>query len=277
MKKQLFLGGVSLLSLLSQSALAEVLMTWDRIPLPVDLHVGQQRIVIVDRNVQVGIDPALSGVLKVQSMGGAVYLEANAPFDTSRMQLRDMETGEIILLDLKSTQGKAKLDTVRVVNQTVYNNDKSVSQTAISDENLGSEPEITQSALPAPVALVRYAAQSLYAPLRTVEPLNGVHRVAVKLPKSIPNLMPNYSISATPLDSWGLEGYVVTAIRLKNQHNYRIELDPRYLQGYFHSAAFQHDWLGPKGTSEDTTVVYLVTEGKPDKAFIYPLSTRVKK
>src|SRR3546814_11744453 len=40
-----------------------------------------------------------------------------------------------------------------------------------------------------------------------------------------------------------------------------LDLDPRALQGDFLTAAFQHPTLGPHGTSEDTTVVYLVTRG----------------
>src|SRR3546814_6958497 len=40
-----------------------------------------------------------------------------------------------------------------------------------------------------------------------------------------------------------------------------LDLDPRALQGDFLTAAFQHTTLGPHGTPEDTTVVYVVTRG----------------
>ncbi|WP_157945895.1 DUF3438 family protein, partial [Escherichia coli] len=30
----------------------------------------------------------------------------------------------------------------------------------------------------------------------------------------------------------------------------------------------QHDWLGPRGLPEDTTVVYLVTEGPVSRALL---------
>ena len=33
------------------------------------------------------------------------------------------------------------------------------------------------------------------------------------------------------------------------------------LQGDFFTATFQHEALGPRGTPEDTTVLYLVTRG----------------
>lgn len=245
---------------------AEVLMQWNRVPLQVNLHVGQERILFLDKNVQVGIPPELDGKINVQSMGGAVYLKPTATFSLSRLQLRDIETGQIILVDLKSLESKEKLDAIRIVfNETVLNNSANTAQTEVSDTE---EPTQIKNALPTPAALTRYAAQSLYAPLRTIEQLPGVRRVAMKLPKSLPTLLPNLSVLATPLESWGMDEYVVTAVRIKNLENHQVTLDPRYLQGHFYSATFQHNWLGPKGTPEDTTAVYLVTTGPINKAIL---------
>lgn len=53
----------------------------------------------------------------------------------------------------------------------------------------------------------------------------------------------------------------MTAVRLTNTSSGWLDLDPRALQGDFLTAAFQHPALGPHGTPEDTTVVYLVTRG----------------
>lgn len=245
---------------------AELLMQWNRVPLRVDLNVGEERIIFFDKNVQVGLPTDIDGKIEVQSTGGAVYFKAKEPFDLTRLQFRDMESNQIILIDMKASKEKGKLDNVRVLYaESVANNGTTLPQTEVSD----SESEKTvESALPVPAALIRYAAQSLYAPPRTIEPLAGVRRVALKLPKNIRNLMPNLAINAMPLEAWELDGYVVTAVRLKNLESIRVQLDPRYLQGYFYAATFQHDWLGETGTPEDTTVVYLVTEGSPDNAFI---------
>ena len=53
----------------------------------------------------------------------------------------------------------------------------------------------------------------------------------------------------------------MTAARLTNGSSSWITLDPRVLQGDFLTATFQHETLGPRGTPEDTTVLYLVTRG----------------
>lgn len=264
MKKAYFALGLA--TFFVHTANADILMPWKRIPLNIDLNVDNERIIFVDKNVKVGYPAELDGKITIQSSGGAVYLKASEPFETQRIQLRDMESGQLILLDITSKANKEKLDAVRIVfDENVVNNHQKVDQTMLSDTDISEQKS---SALPPPAALTRYAAQSLYAPLRTVEPLEGVRRVGVKLPKSLPNLMPNLTLSARPLESWGLDNYVVTAVRLKNLANERVTLDPRYLQGYFYSATFQHNWLGENGTPEDTTVVYLVTDGSPQNAFI---------
>jgi integrating conjugative element protein (TIGR03749 family) len=109
--------------------------------------------------------------------------------------------------------------------------------------------------------LTRFAAQNLYAPLRTVEPLPGVMRVNLRRDMDLGTLMPTLPVRALALASWRLEDQWVTAVRLTNTGAGWVTLDPRVLQGDFLTATFQHEALGPRGTPEDTTVLYLVTRG----------------
>ncbi|MDC2825908.1 TIGR03749 family integrating conjugative element protein [Rodentibacter pneumotropicus] len=247
---------------------AEILMKWDRTPLAIDLATNKERIIFVDKNVKVGIPQNLQGKLRVQSVGGAVYFTALEPFELNRIQLREIGTGQNILLDMKAVQSQRKPDHIRLVfDEDVQSNQPGVEQTRVSD-SVDNEVSQVRSALPVPAALVRYAAQSLYAPLRTVEPLPGVRRVAMKLPSSLPTLLPNLKVRATPLESWGLDGMVVTAVKIQHLEPFRVNLDPRYLQGNFYAASFQHGWIGEYGSLNDTTTVYLVTEGDVSKAII---------
>ena len=100
-----------------------------------------------------------------------------------------------------------------------------------------------------------------YAPLRTVESLPGVRRVPLKLRTELPNLLPTENVSGTPIAAWRLGEYWVTAVKLRNRGSVKVQLDPRQLQAKLFAATFQHDFLGPIGSPEDTTVVYLVTHG----------------
>ncbi|EAO7713818.1 TIGR03749 family integrating conjugative element protein [Salmonella enterica] len=266
-----------LLSLVSVPAKADEFMKWERIPLQIPLQVGLERVVFVDKNVRVGFPPALNGKLRVQSTGGAVYLKADSAFPQTRVQLQDVESGEVILLDVTAGE-KGPSEPVRLVYSGEVN---TVSQTTDirrqvdsgsirpgSDDGTQVKRKKVQYSAPIPVLLTRYAAQSLYAPLRTVEAVPGIRPVNPHLPKRLTTLYPSEAITATPLAAWGVANRAVVAVRLQNTASRRIVLDPRALQGQFVAATFQHRWLGPVGTPEDTTTAYIVTGARPERAFI---------
>lgn len=257
------------------------LMKWERIPLQVPLTVGQERIVFVNKNVRVGFPPELNGKLRVQSTGGAVYLQANSTFATTRLQLQDVENGELILLDITALEGKQVREPVSLVYQgevsSATGSDKTSVSAAETATTKGKGPASAKDTAPLPIALTRYAAQSLYAPLRTVEPLPGVHAISHGLSSNITSLLPSEPVTVRPLAAWGVQGYNVVALKLTNQRSGKVVLDPRRLQGTFHSATFQHRWLGATGTPEDTTTLYLVMQGRPDAAFLpEPVASTVK-
>lgn len=286
--KRALIPGLALLTSLSfiiPFAHADELMKWERIPLQVPLHIDRERIVFVNKNVRVGFPPELNGKLRVQSSGGAVYLKASGAFPVTRLQLQNVENGELILLDVSATAGKEAMEAVRLVYSGEVSSATASSETHVSGDVPVREAETSapktdknkKPAVPYPVALTRYAAQNLYAPLRTVEPLPGVRAQALRLPKALNSLLPGEPVTVAPLVSWAVGGYSVVVLRVKNQRSGNVVLDPRALQGRFYSAAFQHRWIGPAGTPEDTTVLYLITEGKPEAAFYSEAATPLRK
>lgn len=264
------LGAAGTLSV-SLPVKAVELMKWERIPLQVPLTVGQERIVFVNKNVRVGFPPELNGKLRVQSTGGAVYLQANSAFATTRLQLQDVENGELILLDVTALEGKQVREPVSLVYQGEVSSATASNKTSVSSDK-ATKPKSKEGAArittPLPIALTRYAAQNLYAPLRTIEALPGVHAISHGLSSNITSLLPSEPVTVRPLAAWGVQGHNVVALKLTNQRSEKVVLDPRRLQGTFHSATFQHRWLGAAGTPEDTTTLYLVMQGRPDAAFL---------
>ncbi|ECD9611732.1 TIGR03749 family integrating conjugative element protein [Salmonella enterica subsp. salamae] len=256
---------------------ATELVQWQRLPLPVELHTGHERVIFVNRNVRVGYPAELDGKLRIQSSGGTVYLRASEDFPDSRLQLFDMDSGEMILLDVNARAGDELEPLELRYDDTVWRNDGDTSD--IADD--GAPDATVQQGkynAPLPVVLTRYAAQMLYAPLRTVEPVTNISPVPVRLPATITTLLPTEPVTATPLAAWRLGEMTVTAIKLQNRSENRIDLDPRTLQGSFTAATFQHGWLGAHGTPEDTTVVYLVTNGSADRAIVpEPVTDSTKK
>jgi len=251
---------------------ADELMKWERVPLQIPLKTGQERVIFVEKNVRVGFPPALNGKLRVQSTGGAVYLKAASDFPQTRLQLQDMESGEVIMLDVRTT-ATASAEPVKII----YSGDVSTlsSAAAGTEQKSGGDSNSSQAKrkkvsykAPIPVLLTRYAAQNLYAPVRTVEAVPGIHPVNPHLPSNITTLYPSAPVTVTPVAGWGVAGRTVVALRIRNSSSQKVVLDPRELQGQFVTATFQHRWLGAAGTPEDTTTLYLVTAGRPDDAFV---------
>ena len=252
---RLLKSGLFLLCCLTTAAQAVEIVQWKRLPIAVPLQVGKERIVFVDQNVRVGMPRSLNNRLRLQSNGGALNLRANEVIEPTRLQLQDVESGEIILIDIAAMavgEEMPELEPMKIVKQP-----KASETVAVQ----APKEHKSAPATPVPVVLTRYAAQSLYAPLRTVEPLSGVQQMRVKRQLDLSSLIPTLPVEAAMLGAWQLEGFQVTAVKLQNRSASTLQLDPRLLQGNFTAATFQHQTLGAHGTSADTSTVYLVTRG----------------
>jgi integrating conjugative element protein (TIGR03749 family) len=236
----------------AQNAGAVEILRWERLPLSARLLVGQERVILIDRKVRVAVPSSVRELLRVQSAGGALYLKADAPFAATRLQLQDAETGALILLDVRAetaAAGESALEPLRIIGPA---EDPAVSS---------AESAPRKSPTPVAIVLTRHAAQTLYAPLRTVAPVAGLAAVPLRRDLPLGTLLPTLPVRATALAAWRLSDEWLTAIKLTNTAPYAVALDPRLLQGDFVAATFQHAELGPAGDSTDTTVLYLVMRG----------------
>lgn len=251
---RIFLLAMALL--LPVAAFSSVDLRWNRLPLPVNLVVGQERVLLFDSDLRVGIPPEGRDLIKAQSADGAVYLTALEPFERVRLQLQDPSTNRVILIDVAARLPAAPfepLEAIKIIDAT---------QTARASGVAAPEDASREAGTPVPVLLTRYASQSLYAPLRTVEPLPGISLSPIRSAQPVVELLPDYPVEAVPLIAWQWEDYWVTAVRLRNLSSGAIVLDPRELSGDFVAATFQHNFLGPAGHATDTTVLYVITRGK---------------
>ncbi|MFJ4256413.1 TIGR03749 family integrating conjugative element protein [Pseudomonas monteilii] len=230
---------------------------WDRLPLAVPLTVGQERILMLDEDVRVGLPNAISSKLRVQSVGGTVYLRASEAIPPTRLQLQSVKSGDIILIDIEALEGRESLEPVKIV---------ALAQAS----DVEAPKDAAPAATPVPVVLTRYAAQNLYAPLRTVAPLPGVRQVPLGESSGFSTLLPTEHVVIKGLAAWRLGDYWVTAVKIVNRGSAKVTLDPRHLQATLYAATFQHEYLGRTGTPEDTTVAYLVTRGGDLKHALLP-------
>ena len=256
MKRPFFLATLMALVALSSAVFAEETLRWERLPLSASLWVGQERVIFFDHPVRIGVPASIRERLHAQSAGGALYLKASAPFESTRLQVEETDTGTLILLDVRATRppaGQAALEPLRILDG------RPAAAPDTTPPNRGAASTAQSPDTPVPVALTRYAAQSLYAPLRVVEPLLGIERVPLPRSLGLDGLLPEIHVRSSALAAWRLGDFWVTAIKITNQSGDWLILDPRSLQGDFSAATFQHQALGPEGDSTDTTVLYLVT------------------
>ncbi|MDH4763337.1 TIGR03749 family integrating conjugative element protein [Pseudomonas sp. CBMAI 2609] len=249
---------------------ATQILHWQRLPLAVPLTVGQERVVFLDRKVRVGIPTALSDRLRIQSTGGALYLRASTVLPPTRLQVQDVQTGMIILLDVAAEPAKSGQPAAEPIRIVLDAPDEG-SPPALTTPEAGTAQSVPDAALA--MALTRYAAQRLYAPLRTLEPVEGIRSAAVEKELPLDSLLPGLPIRARALAAWQLQHLRVTAVRLSNQSARPIALVPEALQGDFVAATFQHPDLGPSGQATDTTVVYLVTRHQGLRGALLPRVT----
>ncbi len=240
---------------------------WRGTPIRVDLPLGQEQIIRFP-----GAGRLRSGLLggpvpglRVQVLDGHLYLLAKEPFAATRMIVQT-DAGAAVLLDLAADArfpAGAPLEILTAAPASASGDPV--------DERWSGDAASAQAA-PEPVgyvALIRHAAQSLYAPPRLI-PRSGAI-VQAPLPDRGPvDLVRGAHILATPVASWRAEGpqrpLWVTAVKLRNLSPRPVVLDPRDLRGQWRGASFQHARLGASGAETDTTTVYLVSGRRFAKA-----------
>jgi integrating conjugative element protein (TIGR03749 family) len=242
------------LGLAAAPARAEVTIperiVWQKVPIALALTVGKERRVDFPGPVEVGLPAPLQSAVRVQSIAGSVYLLAHDEFDATRVRIRETETGRMYLLDL-SAKGQGGSG----VPVEVYASEEPPDPGAPSDRAGASAPVLPSYGY---VTLTRFAAQQLYAPARLLRDLPGVVRVPVK--RAEVALMHGASVTAEPLVAWRAGDRYLTAVKLTNQTDQPLTLDPRSLRGDWLSAAFQHHRLLPNGDESDTTALYLISK-----------------
>ena len=235
---------------------------WRGAPIRVDLRLDTERTVRLP-----GATYLRSGLLggpvpglQVQALGDHLYLKAEQPFAATRMIVQ-LDTGQSILLDLAADKSFAAGSPLEVLSNP----------TAIAASD--SVPAaMTPQPLEKPigyVALVRHAAQSLYAPTRLTPQSGRIARAPLRTDASL-HLVRGAHIEATPVAAWRANGahgpLWVAAIKLRNTLAQPVVLDPRDLRGQWQAASFQHARLGPSGDPTDTTTVYLVSNRRFEEA-----------
>jgi integrating conjugative element protein (TIGR03749 family) len=218
------------------------------------LPVGDERYIWFPGRVQPGIPPELTSKLRVQAVKDTIYLLARESFETTRLPVRDLESGDFYLFDVR-TDGEASSTPLRVV-KTAGRDEGALTER--KDDGAAS----SDAAEFGYVELTRFAAQQIYAPKRLAEQKPGISKVP--LPATGQPSAAFYrggEVTVTPVASWrGQSGLYVTAVKITNATQNRLALDPRLARGDWLAATFHHRELGPSGEANDTSALYLISD-----------------
>jgi integrating conjugative element protein (TIGR03749 family) len=220
---------------------------WKKVPIRLELTVGQEQRIEFPASVKVGVPASVQGLLRAQSVNGVVYLLAHAPFGSNRLMVRELDSGRIYLFDVTAAEDGGANHPVQVY----FTGDSGTTK----DHATGGYDAGQRQ--PGYIQLTRFAAQQLYAPARLVRDRPGIVRVPVS--RDPVDLLHGGAVEAIPLVAWRTGGLYITAVKLTNLTNQAQTLDPRDLRGTWLTASFQHHRLLPKGDEADTTAVYLIS------------------
>ncbi len=236
---------VTLLLLFTSSVTAFATdLVWDKTPIPLDLEVGEERLVHFPQSVSIGVPANLRKLVKVQSVGSTVYFTALQPFERQRLLARSRVDGSMIVLDVAG------------VSETVVPKSVHIRRGNASNQELNKLDF---------AALTRFAAQHAYAPARLVSRPKGL--TPTPTPKSARGLLRGLPVRVKPYASWRTSGGLhLTSVVVINDSDEPIELHPENLRGNWLTATFHHYRLLSSDSGADRTVVYLISQSKFSQA-----------
>jgi integrating conjugative element protein (TIGR03749 family) len=278
-----------ILSLITSPVWAVMPVEWQKRPIKIPLHVGEQRLVHFPDHVLFGRPKSLTDKLDVSSLQGTLYLTALEEFEPTQVKVRLNDSGDVVLLDLVALQPNGQpFDEVLVSvpgseaganqssmlldgqsappdgNKQSANPSNGASAAAAENPLKGTPFEPSTDEVMSPEEMIQFAAREFYAPprLRTTDP--RMNRTSIDKDEDTTDLFidTSYGIfDATPVAAWiSPSGQYLTTIRLINTKPYAVNVNPFHLNMQFNYAAPQHIKLEQANVPGDTTMLYIITD-----------------
>lgn len=240
------------------NAWADRTLVWNKMPITIVLPVDEEiRVTFpTDVNLQLPMEvtESLESLAPNQQV---VYWKAKTPFDVVRAIATSTDNETVYLIDLVAQQGAL------VESLVIEDPDRIVKQQAESEAVSASEESSRDLIDPPEILLTRFASQSLYAPRRLMPTNSDIHNQPIgSLPANFPLLRSQageqYTFSV--VGAWSGYGRYVTAVMVVNHSDLTIQINPGLVAGNFTHITAQHLMLGARGTLEDRTTLYLISE-----------------
>ena len=260
------LAAVMLMVMAAQSQAGTVV--WKKTPIPMDLVVGVEQMVVLPTDGAVGLPPELANtnIFRTLVTGGTAYWTALEAFENQRVKVR-LDSGEYILFDVSARVEKsppASSESIQVV----------LAEGSGANRQAATLPGPNRQAPATLFELIRYAAQEVYSPARLVAPVPGVRPVPVGLSGNMTALYDqgkHRGLVVLPHKAWSVDGLYVTAFIVTNEHSHEMTLDNRKVRHtptaqrngvapHFVASTFFDTTLAPRGNPGNRTTLFVVTD-----------------
>lgn len=233
-------------------------VVWKKIPLSIQIPIGQEKIISFPTTVQPFLPHDLlnKGALKSINNDGTLYLMATTSFSNQLAEIKLNNThGDVILLNLSASK-TANQDQLSILLPP-----SSEKQPANASQPTGDSQKEDQSL----GGMVRWVAQQLYAPKRLLTRPNWIFRTPMQTERFV-SLYRGAVVSAMPLASWRSGDYYITAVLLRNvQRNQRVVLRHKMIRGswiaisFFRLSHLNPSVLTAARTATDSTTAIMIS------------------
>lgn len=235
---------------LSMVSWSDTRLVYSGHPVSITLPVGEEIRVVFPESVSIDIPSELLKHLEAtQANPSVAYFKALEAATPGRLIVQSENQERVYLIDMEAAEDAPAADFV-IENPSLV----------AKSQKIDSEPAVLDN--PFQIELTRYAAQSLFGPVRLTPQNRAIKQVPMPV-AHVADLIRSRngeSFHYRPVAAWRGWGHYLTAVEVINRSTLKVSLDPRLVRGDFDSIAFQHTWLGPKGTLEDRTTVYLISD-----------------
>lgn len=261
-------------------AIAPERVVWNKHPIAVALRVGEERLIHFPDDVRYWLPDYLSNAVTVLAVNGVMYITAHREFDTTRIRVQSLNNRTIYLLDVSasvethSTTELIVMTAASTANQAKsYPSENDLPDNHLPDNNHADNKRTSRLAFDWFIRLTRYVAQSLYAQERLLPSDRGIYEVRLAEPNPIP-LIRGGHIRAIPIKSWRGGGYYLTAVKIQNMSDHKIDIIhksntrknnqqslvlSRDLRGDWLAVTPQHTTLGARN-HQDVSTLYLLSQ-----------------
>ncbi len=229
---------------------------WNKEPLRINLPIGVERTITFPGEVFMEIPSEINDpVSRIQVRSdGTVYWLANGAFNQKRIIVKS-KFGRVYLLDVSAIEG-ASTTPIVIVDELI--NSKYPKNTNSSSTD--SQQNILQNITYDYVDLMRFAAQSMYAPKRLIKAIPGITKFPV-IHRSLP-IYQGQTLTIVPIKQWktaSIPSLYVVALKAINNTSKLQEIDVRKIRGKWLARTSQHGAVGSKGSATEETTIYLIS------------------